>query len=456
MTRPAKLISDAEELLVRARALYPALESVDLRTVIAEKMEELPHYDVLGMDRVAAILMWGRSGSLLLSRYLDGHEDVIMLPETSSQKLYEFFERYQSLPWRDKLIAYPAFEPEYPQFFEGPFAISPARYYAAVQAIVEFYGNWPADFLESRRAFFLLLHIAYNLALGRRPASPHPLIVHAQHVWDNAVAKQLVDDFPQAKFVHTIRDPISSCDGLFHYHFKFVEKHVPAQGFLPKIPYMALCFLTDKDRPQAGMESRTRTVRFEDLHRAPAETMRDLADWLGLPYRPALLDSTFNGIPYVVARDGKTWSGPRLEQVQRRSGNLSGKDRSLLFALFYENFADWNYPCPKIFENPVVRSIVFISLLLIPTRMESITARAVFKLRILPSLRHGRILLAIGCLLGIVLCRLKIVWRLSTAFFRRWTRGANLLQLVVRTENHLSRPHLDGAAQSVKTWQESD
>ena len=45
--------------------------------------------------------------------------------------------------------------------------------------------HWPAEFLESRRAFFLFVHIAYELALGRRPASSHPLIVHAQHGMDD-------------------------------------------------------------------------------------------------------------------------------------------------------------------------------------------------------------------------------------------------------------------------------
>ena len=65
----------------------------------------------------SAILMWGRSGSLLLASYLDGHEDVIMLPELCGWRLYEFFERFQSLPLRDKLIAYPAFEPDYTSVF---------------------------------------------------------------------------------------------------------------------------------------------------------------------------------------------------------------------------------------------------------------------------------------------------------------------------------------------------
>lgn len=422
--------SDLEEILQRSAAFFRAEQAKDLQGVIAEKIEELRHYDVLGMDRVAAILMWGRSGSLLLSSYLDSHEDVLLLPETYGQKLYEFFERHRSLPLRDKLLAYPALEPEYPKFFDGPFAISRAQYYAAVEAIVASHGNWPADFLESRRAFFLFVHIAYNMALGRRPATPNPLIVYSQHVWNNVAAKHLVDDFPQAKFIHTIRDPISSCDGVFHYHFTYVEKHIPAQDFLPMIPYLAVYCVLNKDCPHPGMESRTRTIRFEDLHRDAAETIRDLSDWLGLERRASLLDSTFNGIPYVVARDGKAWSGPRLEQVQRRSSNLSRKDQALLFASLYENFAEWNYPCPKLFGSRIVRLVVFLSLFLLPTKMEIKAIRAVFKCRILPAARHGNLSPALRALFGIMLCRLKIIWRLMPLFAARITGGTTLLQVI--------------------------
>jgi hypothetical protein len=420
--RPVELPFSQEEIVVRANALFHSEQSKDLRDVIAEKTEALRRYDVLALDRVVAILMWGRSGSLLLASYLDGHDDVIMLPESCGQRLYDFFEHYQSLSLRDKLLAYAAIEPNYPRFFDGEFAISPEPYYAAVQAVLEVYGKWPPEFLESRRAFFLFVHIAYNLALGRRPTSSHPVIIYAQHVWDNELARKLVEDFPRAKFVHTVRDPISSCDGIFHYHLKFVENHI-------LLPYMALDLLANKDRPQSGMESRTRAVRFEDLHGDLAETMRDLSDWLGLPYQSTLLESTFNGIPWVVTRDGKAWSGRRLEQTQRHSWNLSRKDRTLLFAVFYENFVDWGYPCPEIFRHPIVRCVVFVSLFLLPMKTEIIAARAVFKRRILSSVRHESIWRAIKSVLAIGLCRLKIMLLLVSVFFRRCVYGTALLQV---------------------------
>jgi hypothetical protein len=410
------------EIMLRADELFRAEKSLDLRDAIAEKVEHLRHYDVQAMDRVAAILMWGRSGSVLLASYLDGHHDVMLLPELSGQRLYMFFDCYPSLSLRDKLISYTVFDDDYPMFFVEKSPISRSQYYAAVEAIIEFYRDWPTDFLESRRTFFLFVHFAFHLALGQRPASSSPLIVHAQHVWDDVAARHLVEDFPQTKFVHTVRDPISSCDGVFHFHLKIVENHI-------LLPYTALFYLTNKDRPHPGMESRTRTIRFEDLHSNTAESMRDLASWLGLRYQTSLLDSTFNGLPYVMTRDGQAWSGPRLEQTQRRSRNLSRKDRALLFAAFYENFVEWDYPYPAIIGNPLVRCIVFFSLFLLPMKMEFVAAKAILRLAIMPALGRGQVKSAMMSLLGIGLCRLKIAWLLGSAFFRRLVFGATLLQV---------------------------
>jgi hypothetical protein len=433
-----------KEILQNGNALFRAEQSKDLRGVIASKIEDLREYDVQAMDRVAAITFWGRSGSILLASYLDGHDDVIMLPATRSDEIYDFFELYGTLPLHHKLIAYPAFtklhdktseEAGVGSFFDGPFAISSTQYYASVQAIVELYGNSPPDFLMSRRAFFLFVHVAYNLALGRRPVSSNPLIVCALH-WRNDVrARHLVGDFPQAKFIHTIRDPISSFDRFFNWLFDAellqpIEPSwakrapaapaiQPARNISDLAPWTVVRAHIDIDRPHSGMESRTRAIRFEDLHSDTAQAMRDLANWLGLPYQATLLASTFNGIPYVVTRDGKTWSGPRPERPQRSSRNISRKDRVLLFALLYENFLAWNYSCPKILGTPVVRCLVLVLFPLLPFKMEIIVARAVVKRRVLPALRRGNIAILMTCFLRIVFCRLAIISLLVRACSRR-------------------------------------
>jgi hypothetical protein len=450
---PTLTSNPEDEILQRADALFRAEQSKDLRGVIAEKIQELQHYDVLGMDRVVAIVMWGRSGTLLLASYLDGHEDVITLPLLCGTDFYKFFEQHRSLPWRDKLLCYPAHAQHFAPFFEGDFAISPAQYYAAVQAIGEFYADLPPEFLESRRAFFLLAHIAYNLALGRRPASSRPLIVYQQHFWDHMMAGDLVKDFPQAKFLHAVRDPITLSGKLLSDSLLFYESvadpdesrsvavnPVPAVSARPVSTFQKLRAVMNRrnfrvltpingDRPQFGMESRTLAIRFEDLHCDLAETMRGLSTLLGLSYQPTLLESTFNGIPWVVKRDGIAWSGRRPEQALRNLKDLSPTDRVLLFALFYENCVSWDYPCPKIFRSSTVRWIAFVTLFAIPTKLEFSAAWALLKSRIAPSLRHGNILVALKTLFRIVLVRLAIMSLVTLEFVGRSAKGKILLEI---------------------------
>jgi hypothetical protein len=410
-----------EPLLQRARAFFRAAETNDSRSLAASKTPQIRHFDVAGMQRVAAICRWGSSGSLLLASYLDGHDDVIMLPGNLSGGIYPFFECHQTLSLHDKLITYPFVSIDgYDHsegFFQGEFGVAAADYYAAVNALFEVYGNRPREFLESRRAFFQFLHIVYCVALGRRPASPQPLIVYAQAMANEQLARYLVEDFPQARFIHTVRDPITNCGRLF-------EHDLHPHGFLA--PVYVIARLSFWDKAHSGMESRTLAIRFEDLHLHLEATMGAIAAWLGLHFRPSLLESTFNGLQYVwKPRTGAAgWSGARPQQAIRDSRNLFFTDRCLLFAVLYEDFVAWNYPCPRIFRYALVRVLTCVLVLPIPMKIELITARTALKR--LASKDFGS---AAKGLARICLGRVAIMSLLAVELYRRLVFGKQLLAL---------------------------
>jgi hypothetical protein len=418
VTDPWGLFPAQEQMLQQARALLRAEEAKNLQSLVASKIEGIRHFDVAGMQRAVAIFYYGRSGSILLGSYLDGHDDVIMLATNRSQKMYRFFEHYQSLSLHDKLICYPVFSTD---FFQGDFPIAAADYYAAINALFEVYGNRSLEFLESRRTFFLFLHVVYCVALGRLPASPDPLIVYAQHEQDDRSARHLVEDFPQACFIHTVRDPITTCSRFFD-HWLVGENHGIATS------WQVIRHLTIADMPHAGMELRTRAIRFEDLHLHLERTMRALVDWLGLPYRSSLLCSTFNGVPFMHKREAISWSGPRAEQAIRDSRNLSFTDRGLLFAVFKENFVAWNYPCPDVFKYAFVRVITWMLVFLIPMKMEVIaTSRFINEC---PSLRSGGFRYVIKGLTRIFGCRVAIMLVLAADLCRRLAFRKKVFELV--------------------------
>src|SRR5215216_7802062 len=141
--------------------LVPASEDL-----IARRIEDLRHYDVLGIERVAAICCWGRSGSYLLASFLDGHEDVITMPLSLGELIYPFWEKHRHLSLGDKLLAYPNFVEDMKydaSFFTGEFRIGRSDYTASVAALLAAYADQPAQVLESRANFFRFLVVAYNL-----------------------------------------------------------------------------------------------------------------------------------------------------------------------------------------------------------------------------------------------------------------------------------------------------
>ena len=407
-----------EPMVQHARALFHAQETKDLQLLVTRKVEDLRHFDVAGMERAVAILMYGRSGSQLLASYLDGHDDVIMLPPSGDERPYQFFDRYRSLSLHDKLIAYPVFSTN---FLKGDSPTAPAHYYAAVNALLNVYGNRSLEFLESRRAFFQFLHVAYRVALGRRPASPRPLIVWAQHFMNDQLARYLVEDFPQARFIHTVRDPITSFSRLFDRWFTGMDR-----GFL-SAAYVT-SHLTRADIAHLGMETRTRAIRFEDLHSSLEKTMRAVADWLGLTFQSSLLNSTLNGVPWTVQRGTISWSGVRPEQAIRDSRNISFTDRGLLFAVLNEDFVAWKYACPTIFRCALVRILTFMLVFLIPMKMEIIGAYTLIKTA--PFLRRKAFRYAINGLIQIFICRVAIMSLMAVELFRRLIFGKKALQLL--------------------------
>jgi Sulfotransferase family len=408
-----------DAMLESAISYFCGEEANSPPSLMEEKIERIRNFDVSGMHRAVAICAAGRSGSVLLASYLDGHDDVILMPHMLSHKIYPFFERYHSFSLREKLLAFPFFKTaeadHFLDFFGGDFPIRAADYYAAVNALFEVYGDWPKELLESRKSFFQFLHVVYAVAVGWRTNGPTPMIVYAQHMLDEELARRFIEDFPQGRFIQTVRDPITTSGRLFeHSHAR--------RGFLAA--WSVVSYLTFAGLPHPSMESRTRVVRFEDLHLHLEETMRALAEWLGLAHRPSLYSSTFHGRPYVWRSGAQCWSGARPEAVNRDCRYVSVTDRVLFFALLNEEFTAWNYSCPRVFRYAWARILMCTLVLLIPMKMEFISARELFN-----SARRKGLRPAINGVARICICRAGIMSLVAVEIYRRIVLGKNALRM---------------------------
>jgi hypothetical protein len=208
---PIGFDNSPDEILQLAARQYREHQDA-ARALVPAKLAVLRDYDAPGMDRAATICHWGRSGSVLLASYFDGHEDIITLPNQTSEYAYPFCDEYQSLSLWEKLVAYPAYSQvrkgNAGDFFlknnpDGDFAVDPAHYFASVQALFAIYGDGPATDQAGRRRFFQFLHVAYAGALDRPAVNPRPLMIYSQHWINNKLAHALIEDFPDARFLHT-------------------------------------------------------------------------------------------------------------------------------------------------------------------------------------------------------------------------------------------------------------
>lgn len=417
---PITLGEQPDDLLRRAHVTYIGRRDA-ARALVSEKLELLRLFDPPGMDRGVAICHWGRSGSILLASYLDGHPDTVALPGFTSEGIYRFFRQYEHLSIWEKLLAYPEFsgliEPHNDDFAVSAGPIDAAHYYAAVLGLFESYGDAEPTWLAERRRFFQFLHVAYAVAAGRRPENPRPLMVYAQHSVSDERANQFIEDFPGGKFLHTVRDPISGIDSYFDYQSRMdARSHGDRLDLATRYLDSAVITMIDLlswDRIHPGMSSRTRAVRFEDLHLSPEFTMRRTAEWLGISYRPCLLESTWNGVPFVVKSEGKSWCGPNPLNARRRWRNLHGPDRLMVFALLYDDFCAWNYPKPPRLGPRVIRLGIIALLWLLPMKMELVHARRVLRMQALPNLRAGRLGFACAAPFFLLKRRLRMMWLIA-------------------------------------------
>jgi hypothetical protein len=436
---PQRLSGATDPILRRALAAYRNSESAS-NALVAEKVRLLAHYDVPGIQNIVALCHWGRSGSILLPSYLDGHEDIIALPNLTGELIYPFCQVYATLSVWDKLIVYPIYSAALKggaaDLFlannpAGDYATAPEHFYAAIRALHAMYGERPPAWLQPRSRFVQFLHVAYAIANGQQPRGPCPAIIYAQHWFSQELASRFAMDFPQGRFLHTVRDPISALNSWFDMHlsWQFGDRWWSATEYAFPA-YDAMRDLLRWDRPHLGMEQRSWALRFEDMHLMLHETMRGVADWLGITYQPSLLESTLNRRPYIVSKDGRSWRGANQLSARRRCNYLHHCDRALLFALFYDDFVAWGYPVPGAFQFRWLRLATIFACALVPMKIELINARIVMASQAVPALRSGRLLFGCTAPLQLMLRRVRMMVLLLSEGVKRITGHVRTLPLL--------------------------
>ena len=351
-------------------------EPADTRGSSVPAAADLP--DPRSLEDVISIHCYGRSGSLFLASLLDSHPRVLTIPGAQLSSFYEFWRGHGELPAFQMFgvflatfkAIYKVHQPENVPIFgdmplEGP--PSPVDEGLFVDSILALLAREVGDIKTtpvSRKYFFQALHAAYAFALGRRICWEKAVIVFSLHEPQKESARALSEDFPAARFLHAVREPVRSLDSWF-------DMMLPRRGC--DSPFVAVGMANMMVQAKAVIEDnaeRSRAVRLEDLHTHSRETLARICAWTGLQWHDSLMHSTFNGIPYRERVAEGTVEGFQTRTISRKAyACLRPFDVIRLKFLYAHIFPAWNYPIAALYRRALLGRLVLL-FMFVPFRVE--------------------------------------------------------------------------------------
>ena len=345
------------------------------------------------VPRVVAVQNHASSGSSFVYSLFDSHPQVLQLPFDHGKRIYIFLLKHQHLSakqqvetfvsanasWFDETLA----RRQRHQHYLGMHHLGPDANETTVVPRDEFSAAL-VDYLKRldgpwRKRFFAAVHLAYASALGRSVQFPAVLLFFI-HSLPADFAQMLVEDFPDTRFLYTVRNPVQNVGSQVKH---YLTNPVLAGYWNHNISQIAIGRIladigVDKvdqqmhgDRPYfPSYEDRSRAVRLEDVHERPDATLRSICDWIGIRWHESLTQSTCNGKRWWnkasnVQRGGFGTSAIRQTHVDI----ISRFDRARLTAVARNKCRVWNYPTNWFFESRIGRWILLPSLCL-PLSME--------------------------------------------------------------------------------------
>ena len=285
------------------------------------------------VENAFAIQNWGRSGSTFVQSLFDDHPQVLSTPN--------FYSRHYFIAWAttigrlsdaDKIDAFLRI---FRQWWDtglvdataGLHRLGPEQNEIAGVDRYRLEGYLRAavasDRPITRRRLFEAGHLAYAFA-RRQQLSPQGLqILYPVHGEPRAVAAALLEDFPDLRFLHTIREPVSN----FLSSCRYIRSNLLDERVFPALGATSILFGRSGvrygrtqsmfgDRPYfdwLATRAQFQLVRLEDLNMHPTKTVGELASWIGISACPQLSESSFDGLSWwnrvdsreAVSRIGK-------------------------------------------------------------------------------------------------------------------------------------------------------
>ncbi|MCK4245213.1 MAG: sulfotransferase [Candidatus Omnitrophica bacterium] len=266
----------------------------------------------------------GRSGTTLLSNLLDGHSELLVLPNETH--ILQYFKAYngearRTFFLRDYLFTGDILEYTSPAYREERNRYTTAVYGAGAawdlssvngEAFIETYTKFLQENEISLEVLYKAIAISLFNSCPSLGMSKSPKSFVEKRPLDNEIsAIVLKEHFPKARFVHILRDPrtryasakkrrIGSIRG-----FKFCPR-LNGKDFVRGHAEISMLSFALAKRNQALLGDDYLVIKYEDLTSQPSEVMKIVSDFLSLPWEDILLTQTCLGKKTGSASSFKT------------------------------------------------------------------------------------------------------------------------------------------------------
>jgi len=261
----------------------------------------------------------------------------------------------------------------------------------------------------TRKEFFIAIHRAYARALNKAEISDKRIVFQLHHPCPINTSV-LIKDFPQARFIHTTRMPITGLLSLYKHYYFGVSIENPRSYNVDRIFWDLAWGIFPL---HLTLLEGSRAIRLEDLHKAPEKTLQSLIQFVDLPWDDSLLQSTFDGKKWWNVASAPSLSGFNkvTTQKDRHKELLTGFDQWRYESLFSPLYERLNYE--KIASKGLLRRCIeFLFYVWFPFKIE----RLGYKF----SKKRGLFLLKYYIATRLVLMRMFFLLHFSTKLIWRW------------------------------------
>ena len=253
-----------------------------------------------------------KSGTTVLSNLLEGHPQLAVYP-IDLALLYAYFPAYI----REHVTPQERRARLQQILFTDLVARVPAGKIDIDALAKRFFGGLEDNKLDDLGVLIGRLMAAYQATVGRPAAQTRWGVFKETSI--EIYAAEIMDWFPDARFIHLLRDPRDNfaalAGGVDKHYSNLGEDHNRTLASLLNRARIGLQ-MAQVNRARYG-EERYHLLRFEDLATAPEPTMRGIAAFLGIDFDPCLLKPTVLG----VAVGGNAFDGVASFDVSARNVN---------------------------------------------------------------------------------------------------------------------------------------